>query len=241
MAIPNYRVLLSFDPERKLFTACAPELEHCQGEGPSRAAAVAQLEEEIGAQVENMLAHGSNPPPPLDAAALSGELRAKVSQGLHRDLLWLARTEGVELEALIPELLAAGVETRRGARARGGPRVQPQRDPVANDNIGNTVAGGARGGRTFAGPGRGGGYNTALLDDRANFIEYVRNLEQGGGSPGPRGPGGGGPGGGGGGRNRRRGAGGSGGGRGPGGGPGGSPGGGPGGGGGRGPGGPGRI
>ena len=38
--------------------------------------------------------------------------------------------------------------------------------------------------------GNGGRYQNNLLDDRANFIEYVRNLEQGQAGPGVGGGGG---------------------------------------------------
>ena len=203
MSIPNYRVVLRFDADRKVFEARAPELEHCHGEGPNRADAVARLEEEIRAQVDNMQAHGSKPPAPVDEVQPSGELRVKLSHSLHRELLWLARQEGVEVEHLLGELVSAGIEGRRGSRSR--PAGRPAGAEGGNhDNIGHTMAGGGnRGGRGF-----GNRYNAGALDDRASFIEYVRNLEQGqqGGYGPGRGPGGGGGAGGGGGgpRNRRR-------------------------------------
>jgi hypothetical protein len=78
---------------------------------------------------------------------------------------------------------------------RSGNRAQP--DHVGNDAVGNRYEGGGRQ-RGFGG--RGG--NAHLLDDRANFIEYVRGLEQGGGA---RHGGGHGQPGGGGGRRRGRG------------------------------------
>src|SRR5579883_3189183 len=173
MPTPNYRTTLSFDRERNVFVARAPELPHCSGEGASRAEAVARLEEEIEAQVQNMRAHGSNPPAPVDEEALSGEIAVKVSQALHRDLLWQARSEGIELPHLLGEILAAAVEARRGTRGAraGGNRHEPA-GVDGNGNRGN----GNRG--NYAG-GNGGRYQNNLLDDRANFIEYVRNLEQG--------------------------------------------------------------
>ena len=235
MAIPNYRVALSYDSERKVFLARAPELEHCHGEGATRAEAIGKLEEEMRAQIDSMHAHGSTPPAAVDESLPSGDLRIKLSATLHRDLLWQARQDGVEVDQLVSELLAAGIagsDSRRGggARSRGPAPNRAPADPSAHDNIGNTI-GGPGGGNANRGNNRNNrGYNPAILDDRANFIEYVRTLDSGpqqggfrgppGGGPGPnrnnnrrRGPGGPGGGGGGGGRGPGPGPGGAGGGR----------------------------
>jgi predicted HicB family RNase H-like nuclease len=192
MSKPNYRATVTFDPDRKVFLARAPELEHCTGEGASRAEAVAKLEEEIDAQLANMLSHGSTPPRAVDEETFTGEITAKVSKLLHRDLAYQARSEGIELDHLVGELLAAAMESRKQSRGvRSGNRQAQEHMP--HDNVGNRFDGGGGGGRNRGFGGRG--HNTALLDDRANFIEYVRGLEQGGGAPGRHGGGGGGPGG----------------------------------------------
>jgi predicted RNase H-like HicB family nuclease len=195
MSKPNYRVIVTFDGERKLFVAHAPELEHCTAEGPTRAEAIARAEEEIDAQLANMLSHGSTPPRAVDEEQFSGEVTAKVSKTLHRDLAYQARNEGIELDQLVGELLSAAVESRRGTHR--GPRTgnrQPN-ETIPHDNIGNRSDGG--GGQRRGGFGGGRGYAPQILDDRANFIEYVRGLENGGYQQ----RGGGGPGGGGGPRN----------------------------------------
>ncbi len=205
MSKPNYRVLLSFDGERKVFLARAPELPHCTGEGATRAEAIAKVEEEIEAQLQNMVAHGSQPPPAVDEADYSGEITVKVSKTLHRDLHWQARNEGIDVQQLASEMLAAALEARQETRGRrqGGNRVQHDHQP--HDNIGNSI-GNDRGGGGRPQRGYGQRYH-GILDDRANFIEYVRNLEGGGGGGfggQARGPGGG-PNMHGGGRRRRRG------------------------------------
>ena len=177
MSKPNYRATVTFDPERKVFLARAPELEHCSAEGASRAEAIARLEEEIDAQLANMLSHGSTPPRAVDEESFSGEITAKVSKVLHRELAYQARSEGVDLDHLVGELLAAAMESRKQSRGvRSGNRAPQEHLP--NDNVGNRYEGGRQ--RGFGG--RGG--NAHLLDDRANFIEYVRGLEQGGGGGG---------------------------------------------------------
>jgi predicted RNase H-like HicB family nuclease len=200
MSKPNYRVICTFDADRKVFAARAPELEHCTAEGTTRAEAIGRLEEEIDAQLANMLSHGATPPKAVDEETFTGEITCKVSALLHRDLSYQARSEGIDLDHLVGELLSAAVEARKTThRGRSGNR-QTQ-DHVPHDNIGNRhEAGNAPRRQGFGGRNNN---NFHLLDDRANFIEYVRGLEQGG----PRGasPGGAGPGGGDRGRRRRRG------------------------------------
>jgi predicted RNase H-like HicB family nuclease len=190
MSKPNYRATLIFDTDRKVFLARAPELEHCSGEGATRAEALTKLEEEIDAQLANMLSHGSTPPRAVDEETFSGEISAKVSKLLHRDLVYQARSEGVELDQLVGELMAAAMESRKQHRGVRNGNSRPREDNVQNDNVGNRFdgGGGGRPQRGFAGRGN----NAHLLDDRANFIEYVRGLEQQGGAP-PRHSGHGGP------------------------------------------------
>jgi predicted RNase H-like HicB family nuclease len=213
MSKPNYRAILTFDSERKVFIARAPELEHCSGEGATRAEALTKLEEEIDAQLANILSHGSTPPRAVDEETFSGEISAKVSKLLHRDLMYQARSEGIDLDHLVGELLAAAMEGRKQHRGVRSGNSRPREDHQPHDNVGNRFDGGG-GGRQRGFGGRGN--NAHLLDDRANFIEYVRGLEQGQQQGGPRFGGGhgghGGPGGGGRGRRGRGGGGGGGGG-----------------------------
>src|SRR5260221_2168034 len=83
MSKPNYRVVLSFEGDRKVFVARAPELEHCTAEGETRALAMAHLEEEIDAQLANMLSHGTTPPRSIDEEEFSRDIAATVSKVLH--------------------------------------------------------------------------------------------------------------------------------------------------------------
>lgn len=187
MSKPNYRVNLSYDSERTVFVARAPELEHCTADGASRGEAIARLEEEIDAQLANMASHGTPPPRPVDEETFSGEIQVKLSRLLHRDLVYQARSEGVDVDHLLGELLAAAIEARKTVRAPRGGNRHPQ-DQMPHDNIGNRHEGGPparRQGNFVVGGGRAGYH--AVMDDRANFIEYVRNLEQQGGHGPPRG------------------------------------------------------
>jgi predicted HicB family RNase H-like nuclease len=179
MSEPKYRTIVQYDFEKRVFVARAPELEHCQAEGATRAEAQAKLEEEMDAQIRNMAEQGARPPPAVDEEEFSGQLSLKVSRGLHRELAFQARAEGIELVPLLSEMLATALETRRAQRA--GPR-RPA----------STEGDGERAGRNpdRLRQGVGGRYH-GIMDDRANFIEYVRTLDQGSGQPGGPGPGGG--------------------------------------------------
>ena len=70
MSRPNYRVVLSFDSERKTYTARVPELQHCTAEGSTRAEAIAQVEQEIDALLSNLLSQGKSMPPAIDDLSL---------------------------------------------------------------------------------------------------------------------------------------------------------------------------
>ena len=163
----NYRTIVTYSEAKQAFVAEAPELPSCEAEGATRADALRKLEEEMKAQLENMEAQGVELPKPIDELELDGNLAVKVTPGLHRELAFIAKADSVELDVLLTELLTRGAKERWGGY-RGGPRREggrPRREE-----------GGAR-------------YHN-IMDNRENFIEYVRSLDT------PRGPGGGGGGGG---------------------------------------------
>ncbi|MFO0574136.1 MAG: type II toxin-antitoxin system HicB family antitoxin [Polyangia bacterium] len=209
MGRPNYRVVLSYDSERKVFIARVPELPHCTAEGSTRSEAILKVEEELDALLANMAERGTRPPAAVDERELTGELTARVSKGLQRELLWQAQLEGVEVGQLISELVSGGLEHRRQSIRRPpqrGPHEAPGPDqrPRHNDRFSGPPD--DRGDRNDRG-GRRGGRFPEILEDRAHFIEYVRNLEgegrgygdrgrgegRGPGGPGRGGPGYGGP------------------------------------------------
>lgn len=163
----NYRFIISFDPEKKAFVARAPELVSCTAEAPTRAEALAALEEEVAAAVENITAQGERPPVPLEEQQLDGKLNVKVTPELHRELLFLAQAAEVELDLLLTELLTRSVGYRRGGGGRGRQRQDSRGRGQRRDPAGQR-------------------YHD-IMENRADFIEYVRRLESGGGGGGGRG------------------------------------------------------
>lgn len=190
MSRPNYRVLLSYHSERKIFTARVPELPPCIGEGATRSEALANMERELEALLANLGEKGARIPAAIDELEASGELSAKVSRSLHRDLAFQAQLEGVELGQLVAELLASALEQRQ--RTGRPQRRLPQHaqeghgdEPPRRSERHPQHHGNERGDREHDGRFRNE-RNTAarfhgLLEDRASFMEYVRGLEAEGG------------------------------------------------------------
>lgn len=192
-ATANYRVFVRYDRERSVFVARAPELEHCAAEDPNRIEALQKLEREIEAQVANIREHGGQLPPPIDddLDAYTGELVAKVSRGLHRELVLAARVEGISLDQLLVEMLGRGLEARQRRVARQGQPQPADGDRALEDRRWGPGSPSPRGPREGRGYGNQGGRYHQILEDRATFVEYVRQLEQGGpprgrGDRGPR-------------------------------------------------------
>ena len=140
----------------------------------------------------------------LDEApmALPENLTIRISKALHRKLHDFSREEGVSIDELISELLAEGVvlraweiverkHTMRGGNNQGNFNRNPQGGNV-NGNVahGNTQAGSQQSRNQF----QQGGNRQAqkklqrqarqhanamdLLQDKAAFLEYVRNQEK---------------------------------------------------------------
>lgn len=172
MSTPNYRILVSFDKEQNTFRARAPELEPCFAEAGTRAEAIAQLEQEIEAKLHNMAQQGKQPPRAVDEEEWTGEVHLSLSKSLQKDLTWLAKLEGVEFQQLVSELLAAGLEQKRQVNRT---QRQPQRAEHGNEARPQHPERNYRGDR----PHRNQNYSHAL-EDRANFIQYLRGKESAG-------------------------------------------------------------
>jgi len=131
---------------------------------------------------------------------LPENLTIRISKALHRKLRDNAREEGVSIDELISELLAEGVVLRafeiveRKHTMRGG-NHQPHRNPQ-NGNVNGNVSHGnsQQGNQHHRGQFQQGGNRQAqkklqrqarqhanamdLLQDKAAFLEYVRNQEK---------------------------------------------------------------
>jgi predicted RNase H-like HicB family nuclease len=193
----NYRIVTSYDRERNLHVARVPELQSCQGEGPTRAEAIARAEQEIETQIDAIVQRGEAIPTAVDdqpAEQLAAPLQ--ISQTLARELAWQARADGVSSDQLAGELISLGLELRRGLRTAAreaqspaplAPRGREQNQGgQGRDQQGNQAPRGGPGPRGERGRGISGARYHGIMEDRANFIEYVRSLENDQGGRGPR-------------------------------------------------------
>lgn len=150
------------------------EIPGCEAVAATRQEALDALEEELSAQIENIEDKGHKVPLPIDERDVDGTISAKISFPLHRELMAMAIDAGVEIEQLVVEIL-----TR--AATYGGRRSGGRRD---NNRQSNNRRQGGRGRR---GP-SGDRYHN-IMENRADFIDYVRKLDDGNGGGRGRGRG----------------------------------------------------
>jgi len=91
--------------------------------------------------------------------SVGNEVSARVSISVHRELVELARAENVSVDELVGELLVEALALRDARNMRRRGRAGDNR----RDRLDN------RGSRRS--------YNE-IMDDKASFLEYVRNVEQ---------------------------------------------------------------
>ena len=169
-----YRVQIRYDAEAETFTASVPELD-LLATADSRADAFEGIEAELDARL-HAAADGEPLPSPADARPVDGELTVELSPSLHRSLLYFAERAGDTPENLARELISRGVGLLEG---RALPRASaPTDESTRDDSRGDKKPPRRRRGRRE-------GYH-GDMDDQANFMEYVRNLERGGGGRGRR-------------------------------------------------------
>ena len=96
----------------------------------------------------------------------SGQLPVQISPNLHRELAFLAIEDNLEPEQLAAEMITAGIAIKSTGRVvRAGREERGERQE--------------KGGRSRTGRGGRKDYHN-IMDDRASFIEYVRNIDTGG-------------------------------------------------------------
>lgn len=197
----GFRVQIKFDGESESFRAVVAEL-GLSATGASRSAALEAMEAAIEDHIAAVAAEGGHLPEPSDLVTkgTSPKLELQLASPLYRDLAYQASLDGITPEELAKALLAYAIGAlegrdggaRRGraeAPNRGATRREDQRDERGNqrDDRGNQRddRGGARR-DDRGGPRRGREQYRPELDDKANFLEYLRNLEKGGGRGGRR-------------------------------------------------------
>ncbi|MFH1807192.1 MAG: hypothetical protein ABIJ09_00505 [Pseudomonadota bacterium] len=176
-----FRLSVYWDIAKGQYGVRCDELGNLQVWAETRAQALqageAALEDRVGAYA----VRGEALPRPFDLDRpqdFSGQLELRVSKGLHRDLVHLARRERCSVEQLTSELLAQGLAERRN---EGRPRETQGRDRPGDRHDARRDD---RGDRDRNRRGMSRDRYSQVMEDKASFMEYVRGLDQGGGGPG---------------------------------------------------------
>jgi hypothetical protein len=199
----GYRVQIKFDSEAEDFVAVVAEL-GLEVHGPTREDVLSGIEEQIEDRIAQIAAEGGALPEASDlVTAAGGELSFELSGPVYRELAYHASLDGISVEEMAKELVAHAVGQLAGrhvpnksSRGRRGRNDQNDDEDRGNrrdsDDRGNRRDGGRGDDRDQGGGRRGGGRRgrgrregyQPELDDKANFLDYLRKLEKGGGGGG---------------------------------------------------------
>lgn len=185
-----YRILLQFDGEHERFNARVPELD-VDATGETRAEALEAAESAIEAKYETAATDKEQSlPPPVDVQEVPGELSITLSLPLARELKYHAERSQISSEALAEQLLVRAIGLLNvGLRPPPRPRAERSPDSEKKKEGGGESQPNDRGGRKGRGRGRGQGQGQGRrgegyrpeIEDQANFLAYVRDMEKGGG------------------------------------------------------------
>ncbi|MGF1509066.1 MAG: hypothetical protein ACFB9M_06140 [Myxococcota bacterium] len=169
----SYRAVTTYDSEAEVFVARFPELE-LEGRGASRAEAAQQLEAALEARVEEAAVSGQSLPPAAHDIGEARTIELRLAPILSQDLHHLARAMGLEPRDLALQLVSRGIGQLLGAQP---PPAEPDRGREARSED----KGAQRNDRGSRGRGRRREGYRPDMEDQANFLAYVRDMEKGGG------------------------------------------------------------
>lgn len=169
-----YTLQLFFDPEEAVFRAGFVEFPELRVADESRKEAIYAAEDKLHSHLAALRQSGKPVPEPIRTREYPARLDIAISQTLSRKLETRRSQERVPLEQMVAEMLTSACD-RRGDNPsnenRGAGGGNRDRRPSQKGGRGQQRGGGGH---------RRGGYNDTM-DNRENFMEYVRNLEKGGG------------------------------------------------------------
>jgi len=168
----DYTFLVRYDRGTRLFTGSVAEISDCKTTGLSREEVLKDLKIKLEDYLEDHR-HQGGLPEPIFTRQYPEKLNVTVSQSVYRKLDLLSRMEKVALDQVVVELLSSAVDRRLETGKGGQKHHQPnQPQQQRHQHHGNRHGGGHGRNR----------HSQGNLDSRENFMEYVRNLEKGGGN-----------------------------------------------------------
>jgi len=197
----EYLTQIYFDRAARQFVGTVHEFPEVRVNGTQRAQVLSDTERKLEQHLLALRGKGTNTPQPVSTRKYPDKLELPISQGLFRKLDLLSRQEKIPLEGLVAEILASAVEKRYESpgpaqkqhshghqenRDRHHDRNQHQdRRPHNNNNPNQGSPGNSRrpnnnnNNNNNRRGGQGRSYHDTM-DNRENFLEYVRSLEKGG-------------------------------------------------------------
>jgi predicted RNase H-like HicB family nuclease len=163
----KYRIVMRFDSEKDKFIANVPELPGCDVEGDSWEELTQTLDEAVKSKLKTI----EYPPTPLDEHEWSGKLELNISKSLHRELEFLSKNDEITPEELAMELISEGLGRRYG----GHRYYRSSKKREYNKGGGNNHN---QGGYNQRRRGMSNEKYNNIMEDKAHFLEYVRNLEK---------------------------------------------------------------
>lgn len=190
VTLDGYTIQTNFDKNTKEFMGTVLEFPDLKSSGVSTRDVFEELHRKVQSYLQNIRKKGQPVPEPFFAKNYPEKIELSVSQGMYRRLDILSRLEKVPLDRLLGELLSVALEKRlEPYRVQERPHAPDRHERhdnrqdrhERNENRGNTrnAPGGnnPRHNQQQRRHGRGSYHDT--MDNRENFLEYVRNLEKG--------------------------------------------------------------
>ncbi len=160
----SYRIILKFRAKDESFSAEVPELD-VSVNAKTRGEALTLAEEAIDSQVEQRAVEGEELPAPIDNEATPESISVKLAAPIYHELLFTARKTDSDPGHVAAQMIALAL----GNQSRPRPKEpdEPSRRPKADSGAHRKRRGRKR------------ERHHGNLDDKAEFLEYVRGLEKG--------------------------------------------------------------
>jgi len=175
--IDEYSAVAYYDKTSRNFIGSFLEFPELRVTGANKENVLRELDTKLENHLQTIKRRGETIPEPFSARKYPERLDVRISPALYRRLDILSRLEKVGLDQLVTELLSASVE--KHAPAPRAPQRQQQQHSHQNsqESRGNQQP-------RHQHHRRGGGNRNYhdTMDNRENFMEYVRSLEKGGGN-----------------------------------------------------------
>ncbi len=183
----EYSLMVHFDKANGQYVASILEFPEISVSGPNKGNVLLELQDKLETQMIEVKRQGQNLPEPIQAKKYPEVLEVPVSQALFRKLDILSRQEKVALEKLVSEMIAGAVEKRFDGRRQTENRPQQNfsqnnNQPRHNNQNRDQRHHHNRGQHHNQNRRPQQGYSQNAAGGQDNFMEYVRNLEKGGGS-----------------------------------------------------------